>query len=139
MNWFIKMNKVSIISKTINFTKLYSMIKITDIYMKDKSGPRTEPYGTPYFIEALLEIWPLIETKLFSVKEVGFKPFICNTTYFIMFKSFLQINKNTTTNISFIYVLPNIFSKTYQGMKSEILLSKTKLQWINEIIFSNKM
>ena len=54
-------------------------------------------------------------------------------------KSFLQINKNTTTNISFIYVFPNNFSKTYLGLKSWIMLSKTKLQWINKITFGKKM
>ena len=43
------MNKVSIISKMMNFTELYSMINIIDIYQEKKSGPRTKPCGTPYF------------------------------------------------------------------------------------------
>ena len=47
------MNQISIISKVMNFTELYSMIKIIDI--KNKRGPRTEPCGTPYFTEALLD------------------------------------------------------------------------------------
>ena len=43
---FTKINKVSIISKMMNFTELYSMIKIL-IYIKNKSGPITEPCQAP--------------------------------------------------------------------------------------------
>ena len=48
------MNQISIISKVMNFKEPYSMIKIINIY-QEKSGPRTEPCGTPYFTEGLLE------------------------------------------------------------------------------------
>ena len=47
------------------------------IYIKSKRGPRTKPYWTTYFTEAILEALPLTETNLFSVREVGFKPFVC--------------------------------------------------------------
>ena len=43
------MNRASIISKMGNVTDSL-------IHIKNKSGPRTEPCGTPYVIEALLEI-----------------------------------------------------------------------------------
>ena len=47
------------------------------IYIKSKRGPRTKPYWATYFTEAILEALPLTETNLFSVREVGFKPFVC--------------------------------------------------------------
>ena len=45
---------MSIISKVMNITELCSMIKIIDIYQEQK-WPITEPCGTPYFTEALLD------------------------------------------------------------------------------------
>ena len=62
------MNQISIISKVMNFTDLYSMIKIVDIY-QEKSDPRTEPCGMPYLTEALVDTWPLIETNCFLSKR----------------------------------------------------------------------
>ena len=62
------MNQISIISKVMNFTDLYSMIKIVDIY-QEKSDPRPEPCGMPYFTETLLDTWPLIETNCFLSKR----------------------------------------------------------------------
>ena len=62
------MNQISIISKVMNFTDLYSMIKIVDIY-QEKSDPRTEPCGMPYLTEALVDTWPLIETNRFLSKR----------------------------------------------------------------------
>ena len=47
-------------------------LKIIDIYIKNKSGPRTAPCSTLYFTEALLDAWPSMETNCFFVKEVGF-------------------------------------------------------------------
>ena len=62
------MNQISIISKVMNFTDLYSMIEIVDIY-QEKSDPRTEPCGMPYLTEALVDTWPLIETNRFLSKR----------------------------------------------------------------------
>ena len=39
------------------------------IYIKNKSGPSTEPWATPYFTEDWLDIWPFIETNCFLLKR----------------------------------------------------------------------
>ena len=54
----------------INFTELYSVIKIIGIYIKNKIGPRTQPYGKPHFMEALLETCPLIEIISFVITRM---------------------------------------------------------------------
>ena len=39
------------------------------MYIKNKSGPRTEPSGTPYKTGAKFDLWPLIEAYWFLLDK----------------------------------------------------------------------
>ena len=79
------MNKVSIISKMMNFTEFRSMIKIIDIYQEQKWSKSGTLRDTILYRDFIRDM-TIDRNKLFSVKEVGFKLFICNTMYAIVFK-----------------------------------------------------
>ena len=59
------------------------------IYIKNKIDPKSEPCGH-LFYSSFIRYMTINRSKLFSVKEVGYKPFICDTAYVIMFKLCLQ-------------------------------------------------
>ena len=39
------------------------------MYIKNKSGPRIQPCGTPYKIEVIVNSWQLIETYCFLLDK----------------------------------------------------------------------
>ena len=76
VNWFTKINKVSIISQLMNFTELYSLIKIIDIYQEQKWSKNWTLSDTIVY-RGFIRNMTINRNKLFSAKEVGFEPFIC--------------------------------------------------------------
>ena len=72
------MNKASIVSKMMNITELYSMINIIDFYQEQKWSKNSTLWNM-ILHRSFIRNMTINKNKLFSVKEVGFKPFICNT------------------------------------------------------------
>ena len=85
VNWFTKINKASFSSKMVKFTDIYSMIKIIDLYQEWK-WPKNWTLRETIFYRGFIKNMNINGNRLSSVKEVGFKLIICNSTYATMFK-----------------------------------------------------
>ena len=101
----------------MNFTKLYSMILIIDIYIyQEQSGPSTELRDT-IFYWTLIGYMTIYWNNLFSVNEIGFKP-ITLRYHKILFSLFSLANK-----ISYS-IVPKAFHKSTKIPQLIFSLSK---------------
>ena len=64
--------------------------------------------------------------KLISVKEVRFKPFICDTKYAIMFKIWSFANKICSTESKFVYKSAKILQLIFP-LSTFFLISSARL------------